>query len=283
VIICVVFGYLGWSWRPQSSGFPAIPQGLSFEIQRGSDGLASEVLTRTDEGGATLELLIHADSLPDDSGPGAWTEASWELTIFGLDPGHLCTPESYSDGAYVAFIKPQTATRVKVPAAAAGVFPDQTVVRGSGFPARLPGDPSATGAYLRLCWDFDAPVQLNGSYLSARFPPIVVIPGAAVGGGESGADLNVSVARTLRPDAETADFAIQSQPRPTGAGPDSWEWAAQTSPETIQLSAIDVSDTQHAEYLTFLSGIALGLAGAAVIALLGEFILPLHQRREDRG
>jgi hypothetical protein len=123
-------------------------------------------------------------------------------------------------------------------------------------------------------------VQLNGSYLGARFPPVAGWAPLTIG--TPAADINASVVRSLHPDAETRDFAIQSQPRPTSAGPESWVWALESSPAPIQLSAIDVSDTQHADYLTFLSGIAFGLAGAAVIALLGEFILPLHQRRQDR-
>ena len=269
-IITVVFAYLGWNWRPQSSGFPAIPQGLTIQVP-GSNVIGREVLTRTGDDGAVLEVFIHADAVPENPN---WNEDSWSVTIFGLGAGRVCTPRKFSDAstsaAYTAVLLPQTVTR-----GAQG----ETVVESRDFRLRV-GPESLDAAYLRLCWDSDAPVQLNGSYLGARFPPLAGFAPLTLG--TPTADTNATVARTLRPDAETHDFAIQSQPRPTSAAPDSWDWASQSSEQPIQLAAIDVSDTQHADYLTFLSGIAFGLAGAAAIALLGEFILPLHRRRQDR-
>jgi hypothetical protein len=268
-IITVVFAYLGWTWRPQSSGFPAIPQGLTVQVEGGVDVAAREVLTRTGDDSATLDLFLDAEPVGDLA---LWSERTWSVTIWNLDAGRVCTPGTYVDkeAAAVASGIHQTVTRTSQ---------HRVVVHGSGFPAYSDG-PQGRAAWIRLCWDAKAPVQLNGSYLAARFPPIAGYAPLTIG--TPSADINATVARTLHPDAETSDFAIQSQPRPTSAGPDAWTWASQSSDQPIQLSAIDVSDTQHADYLTFLSGIAFGLAGAAVIALLGEFILPLHQRRQDR-
>src|SRR3954454_21243551 len=88
-VITVVFGYLGWTWRPQSSGFPAIPQGMTIHVDAPSV-VAREVLTRTADDGAVLELFLHGDTSTDVP---TWSEHSWVVTIYHLGSGRLCPPK----------------------------------------------------------------------------------------------------------------------------------------------------------------------------------------------
>ncbi len=48
----------------------------------------------------------------------------------------------------------------------------------------------------------------------------------------------------------------------------------------ITVSAVNTSETQHDSYQAFLSGILLGVAGGAMVALIQELVAPFRSRRE---
>ncbi len=95
----------------------------------------------------------------------------------------------------------------------------------------------------------------------------------------------VPMTRELYADGgNTADYVIQSPATPTTYSTDSWQWSAQTSAATalLHVSAANASGTQQQAFRGFLSGIALGLAGGALIAILLELIGPLSRARDAR-
>jgi hypothetical protein len=118
--------------------------------------------------------------------------------------------------------------------------------------------------FVRLCWSSDGPVNLNGSYLSAQFPD--------VDAHSNSQDRYVEVPVTLLLSADggnTADYVIQSPSTPTTFSADSWQWSDQTTASApLRLTAVNTSASQHQTFKGFLSGIALGLAGGALIAIL---------------
>lgn len=261
ILICVALGIVGWSLRPQSSGFPPVPSHLAIEVPR-SGVTGQEILTRTKSNGATLDVLADGTAPPSSVPAGD----EWTVRIDNLGAGRLCTPAMYRSpptqgGAQQFKVVPQRVTRLR----------NQTMVQGRG------------AIYLRLCWSSDAPVNLDGSYLNARFPPLGTYN--LLGIGTPTYDADASVTRQLNARAgDTANFTVQSLTAPTSSTASSWFWSTQNSPQAIQLAAVDVGGTQHETYQAFLSGLALGIAGAALIALIQELGGPLHRRRgHSRG
>ena len=206
VLICVALGLIGWSLRPQSTGFPTVPAHIAIFVPR-SGITGGEILTRTESNGATLDVLAKGISPA-----GADPAGEWMVTIENLGAGRLCSPAVYrtpmSSGAVSQFkVLPQRVTHQG----------NQTIVHGKG------------DIYLRLCWSSDAPVSLDGSYLSARFPPIGTSL-ARVDPGTPSSDVDASVTRELRARAgSTANFTIQSLATPTSSTPAAWSWSGQNN------------------------------------------------------
>ncbi len=85
------------------------------------------------------------------------------------------------------------------------------------------------------------------------------------------------------PDADTADYTIQSLQQPKVVMSDSWQWPAdKTLPEPLAFAAVNTSETQHDTYDAFLSGIMFGVAGGALVSLIVELVAPFRSRQERR-
>jgi hypothetical protein len=256
VILAVLVG-VGWSLRPQSSGFPTVPENVSLQAEANGVRTVSEALHRTADNGAVLEVNVE-NALGTMSGP-------WTLVIGNLGGGKICTPLRFTVGGNGGGA---IATELLAPYRI--VHPPNTYI-GDGPPKVLTDVTSHGNFYVRMCWSSNAPVSLNGSYLSAQFPPV------------SSSSGSVSVNRVLDPAAgDTANFVIQSQTAPTHSDSSSWSWSGPGIREPVHLSAVNVSGTQHDSFLAFLSGITLGIAGGALIAILQEFVAPLSRRRDSR-
>ena len=268
VVLMAVLVFVGWSLRPQSSGFPTMDPGVTLVVAGHGVSDVTEIVTRTTENAAQLE--VRADQP---------TSSAWVVSG-DFRGGHVCTPKTENTASasepsgQTAFGRPlsggvtiglPTGTyRVTHPSGPSG---PHTVVNGSG--GRI---------YVRVCWARGAegaPVKLNGSYLGALFPtndPEQSAPPVKVSG--------ILVANAGTP----ADFAIQSEtsaarPTPTSSA---WSWTASSLAEPIQLTAVNTSKAQSDEYRAFLSGIVLGIAGGALITILQELIAPLNRRRDNQ-
>jgi hypothetical protein len=229
---------------------------MSILVTGGGVQSVSESLDRDPHNGASLELI--GSLAPTASSYGG----PWTVEIDNIGAGRVCTPHGEyvsNGGSTVTRLSPQKVSHPAVQAFVGdGPLPYRTVVQSTDF------------MYVKLCWSRSAPVNLNGSYLSAQFPTVTSSNSAVL-----------AVTRTLSPDAaETADFVIQSQVQPTSSTLDSWQWSVQVPPaDSIRLSAVNISGTQHDTYRAFLSGIVFGIAGGALISLVTELVAPLSRRR----
>jgi hypothetical protein len=257
--VFAILAAVGWHTRPQSNGFSAVPANVLL-IVRTPDGDkgASEVLHRTADNGAVLDVTV---------GPplavGAWT-----VEIDHPDGAQLCTPSQLPDDVNPGLtvsgpptpVAPQRLTSLGTPN---GVPSYQVKSRGP--------------LYVSLCWSSNGPVNLNGSYLNAQFPQVDV--------NSHDQFLAVPMTNVLYPDdGNTADFVIQSPATPTTTSADSWQWSSSTTSASsvLHLSAVNTSASQHQSFQGFLSGLALGLAGGALIAILLELVGPISRARDAR-
>ena len=257
--IFVVLVAIGWTMRPQSTGFSALPDNMLITLTSPSavNGF-SEVLHRTVDNGAVLDIAAGDLSV---SGP------SWSVGIYDLDGARLCTPSVLPEG----------------------VEPDFSFL---GPPERVPpqhlSEPNSLGykvvkssgpMFVQLCWLSNGPVQLNGPYLNAQFPSVDARSNSQNG------FIDVPTTVVLYPNAgNTADYVIQSPTTPTASTAESWQWSTEptSGASNPRLSAVSTSASQHQTFRGFLSGIALGLAGGALIAILLELVGPISRARDAR-
>ncbi len=176
----------------------------------------------------------------------------------------MCTPSSYVlglDGGGALETAPTHHQRVTHPQiATVGTAYDATEVWSSG------------AIYLKVCWSSDAPVARNGAYLTALFPPVSPFGGAGA----------YAVTRQLNLGAaDASDYVLQSIAQPTSVTQGGWQWSPRSAAaQPITVSAVNTSETQHDSYQAFLSGILLGVAGGAMVALIQELVAPFRSRRE---
>jgi hypothetical protein len=259
VVICVALGLFGWTLRPQSAGFPTVPENSSIFVTDAGVTKVYTSLGRLADNGAQLTLLSFQSSSTSAVTPAP--SQHWSVEIDNIGRGHICTPRYYvtGDGGALEKLGKARITHPVLPTVTPGPVPYRTLVTSSGL------------LYLRVCWPSGGPISLNGSYLSAQFPP------------ENTETFSpIEVTRVLYPNAgDTADFVIQSPSEPSSVQPDSWQWPARVAlGNPLHLSAINVSGTQHDSYRAFLSGIVFGIAGGALISLVAELVGPLSRRRE---
>ena len=80
----------------------------------------------------------------------------------------------------------------------------------------------------------------------------------------------------------TAECSLQAGSLPTSSDPMGWHWA-ESYDGPIQLTAINISESQHETYLGFLSGVIFGVAGGAFVSLLQEALSPIRRRKHGRA
>jgi hypothetical protein len=256
--VSVILVALGWSMRPQSTGFPAVPQNVLVTLNASGINGGSEVLHRTADNGAVLDVTADPASSAGD----------WTVGIDNLDGARLCTPSELPDNVTPGLAVSGRPTRVA---------PQHLTSLGTSLGVPRYEVKSKGPMFVSLCWSSDGPVNLNGSYLSAQFPD--------VDAHSNSQNRYVEVPLTLALYADsgnTADYAIQSRSTPTTFSADSWQWSVKTTTASalLRFSATNTSTSQHQQFTGFLSGIALGLAGGALIAILLELVGPLSRARD---
>jgi hypothetical protein len=257
--IFVILVIVGWDTRPQSSGFAAVPTNVLVNVYtpNGSGG-GSEVLHRTTDNGAVLDLSV---------GPPQPVGA-WKVEIDDPDGARLCTPSELPDDSSPGLTLSGRPT---------ALAPQRLTSLGTHDGVASYQIKSRGPLYVSLCWSSHGPVNLNGSYLSAQFPQVDVNSHSRF--------VAVPMTDVLYPqDGNTADFVLQSPATPATTSADSWKWSASTTSANalLRLSAVNTSASQHQEFEGFLSGLALGLAGGALIAILVELVGPISRARDAR-
>ena len=78
LVICVALAVYGWTLRPQSNGYPSVPENMGVTVSAHT-GQVVETLTRTAGDGAKLEVL------------GANVTGPWSVDFADLGAGRDCT------------------------------------------------------------------------------------------------------------------------------------------------------------------------------------------------
>jgi hypothetical protein len=251
VVVFVVLVIVGWHLRPSSGGFPPVNDGLVLYYSGTALTKESEIITLTPGGGSTLSVAGDSPAASD----------SWKMTISGLAGGRFC-------GTGIKGVRAQVKV---VPTSGSST---ETVVRAK----------ESGGFILMFCWPTGGVADIDGAYLSAAFPMIesegaptvsgrVAIPGGVAAYNPSYQLLGVDQFGSDR------DWAVQTQAPASRVG--AWSWSSDVG-SPFSVAAVNTNTSQHDDYLTFLSGVILGLAAGALISILTELVAPLSRRRDDR-
>ena len=275
LVLTVLIAVLGWQYRPGSGAYPAVPRRLALTIDADARSLVM-TMTRTGSGGAVL-TIYDDDALETGPAHGV-TAGGWKVGIDGLGsgrvvrdpgPGVVPIPADAIKGNHIPVPIPRIEPFV----------PKQLTEPGPRQAANFKPVEKTAPFYLRIRWREHAPVALDGAYLSAQLPGLVLYwPG--------GAPASIPMTTTLTPRAgDTGQFSLQATTGPSVTGTRSWAWhldataSASTSGaqpsgrfDPIAFSAASVAETQQENVRAFLSGVLLGIAGGAVITLIAELI-----------
>ncbi len=225
MVICDLLGLFGWTLRPQSGGFPSVPENISITVTDGGLKTVSEALYRTGDDGGHLFI---SSELPD-SPPTGSAGQHWMVEIDDIGSGRVCTPHQYVyfEGGDAVELPSYRVTHPMEASTTPGYNPEPTVVQSSGF----------------LYVEGPARLGRSGGLHARRLPasqPMAV----------SSYPTAFSVTSTLYPDAgDTANSVIQSLTQPTSSTPHSWQWSDRASNlDPVRLSAVNVSGTLHDSY-----------------------------------
>jgi hypothetical protein len=129
-----------------------------------------------------------------------------------------------------------------------------------------------------LCWNRNSPLAFDGEYASAAIPTVTPYF-------DGGPRFPFHLTRSLYFDNPlendrplTAEYSLQAGSLPTSSDPFGWHWSS-SPPGPVQLTALNIPQSQHETYLGFLSGVIFGVAGGAFVSLLQETLAPLRRRR----
>jgi hypothetical protein len=134
---------------------------------------------------------------------------------------------------------------------------------------------------IEMCWADDPPALVSGPYLAVTFPFATV---DTVSGSPFNPASNAPVSTSeslLFGDLGLGSYTLESGPAPTAVASDDWQWDtkstdAEMGPDVIY--ATNIFQLQQDNRNAFLAGIFLGLAGAAVIAVLQELLSAIRRR-----
>jgi hypothetical protein len=263
IVLTTGLALLGWTLRPSATGYPTVTPSLEMWVGTAGYRSVTESLTHTGTTSATLTVLgstVAAGEVPGDK--------HWTLIVNNLGSGRLCTPDTLvlDQGGSHAFLEPRQHVATKnVPFGTTTPDPygyHVIAIDGSG------------PFYVKLCWSSDAPVQISGAYLTAQLPPLAQF--------YDGKPFSLTRQLNLGED-DAADYSIQSLVLPTSVTSGGWQWTGKPPQyDTLAVSALNGTETQHDTYSAFLSGIVFGIAGGAFVALIQELVAPFRTRRELR-
>jgi hypothetical protein len=262
VVVFVVLVVVGWSLRPQSSGFRPIQTGQYVVVTGQGVGTITQTLTRTRSGEVQLQVRS------DQTSSGPWTVSAYFTTGY-----RVCQPANVVNAASGfsanAPIEPYRVRHPQVVLVGGPPTPDVVVAsRGRVILARFCWASTTTGA----------PVKLNGSYLNALFPGAGTADPDADPPPPASAVTSVLVANA----GDTSDFAVQTGTADSDSNPAAWSWTRSSNDPPARITAVNTSNAQNDQFHAFLAGIVLGIAGGALITILQELFAPFNRRRDER-
>ena len=247
---------LGFAFQPSGST-PAnvpIPPTLNLTFESTGPRYLSIYSFLKQDGAQQTELVIDATGIFTSNQP----ITHWVLGILGF-AGRLCSN----------------------PAPSVGLVP----LQGSPYNYEIKGNsriPETSGQpflAIRLCWGSDAPLIMNGSYLSAALSPILTGPG------QQG-----TVTRSLvLSGTSLSSYSLAGGIAPTEVTARSWVWTDDISSRfqsqartEIPIVASSLPGMQQDNQDIFLSGIFFGIAGGAAVSVVPA-ALDAFDRRKERN
>lgn len=302
VLICVILGAVGFALRPGTDQPPVVPhpriqlyvyQQSSLAVAPINPKSVSVDETLVQKTPSTVEAEVDIFGSFSHGGVAHWDLAT---EISGAQP-HAC-PDPYN---YVGTAHPdpyvirngsltidgQAATQTatgnfsghRVTKAAA----DTLALHGQSPVAVTPRTLTALGE-VDLCWNRDAPLAFDGEYASAALPTVAVGSVGRLNTVPAVVTRSLYFENPRQSDQPlTAEYTLQAGSLPTSTDPTGWHWSGGSSGSggLIQITAVNISESQHEAFLSFLSGILLGVAGSALILVLQEFLEPIRRRTEN--
>jgi hypothetical protein len=275
LVLTVLIAMLGWQYRPGSGAYPEVPRRLALTIYADARSLVM-TMTRTGSSGAVL-TIYDDDALGATPAHGV-TAGGWKVGIDGLGAGTVVRDPGRGEVPIPPDASPFDHLRVPVPRVESFAPPRLTDLGPQPAANFRPVDAGAP-FYLRIRWREHAPVALDGAYLSAQLPGVVLSwPGDP--------PASIPMTTILTPRAgDLGQFSLQATTGPSVTGARSWTWhldsaahvatvGAQPSAgfDPIAFSAASVAETQQETVRAFIAGVLLGVAGGAVITLIAELI-----------
>lgn len=257
LILCaltIVSSGLGFAFKPAMSAPPDVPNPpmLNLTFQSGSPRYLSVYSFLEQTSGNRAELVVDATGsfAPNQS------SAHWTLAILGFT-GYLC-----QRSALAASLVPLRG------------FPHDYEMNGNSNIPTTSGQPFFV---ISLCWDNDAPLIANGSYVSAALPPILA-PGKSGAVTRSLVLIGTSLSR----------YSLTGGISPTEVNARSWIWTDNLSSSfesqaraAIPIIASSLPGIQRDNQDIFLSGIFFGIAGGAAVSIVPA-VLDASDRRKAK-
>lgn len=135
--------------------------------------------------------------------------------------------------------------------------------------------------FLNMCWQNNPIALVSRPFLAATFPSLTVLPPPS----QPFINWPVSASQWLQfNDFGLASYTLQVGQPPTSIAANLWQWNTTTTsgqdigPDVVY--AANLFELQQDNHNVFLSGILLGIAGAALIVVLQE-LLGAVRRRDD--
>jgi len=262
LVIGAAAGVYGWAYHPDT----AIPQppGSSVEVDFGPDRSAHSPMT--------VGLRLSRDKAPDSSG-------RWQATLaVDLTGDDLAFPNWTLTAIVPAGVRVNGALDGDPRTGQVSRWRGSQGSQDEAFVRIAPG-PVGGGKYTALLiWDEEGsgPLRVNGPSLVANLPDVRVVnlspPGA--GDGSSVPRPEVTVVRQLSP---SADYAFLGGLPPDQLTEYWWSWKPQVGyvndgevAAALQVEARSATLDERSRTDEFQSGIAFGIAAAALIAAVQE-------------
>jgi len=257
--------FAGWKLKPVSTALHISVNPIQLSVAAdpgGSLGNLVETMTPWSGTGTQLELA-------DNNAKGPW-----KVTLASADGSSLASHPAWN---------------VCTPHTSGYALDGDLYARSPYFPHS-----NTNGAWeidgngpllVQVCWPHVGPESISGAYLSADFP-VVNLPAAYLTAmnDPSQPDAPFFMAELTFSQPDTAyGYTIQSASQPTSTFQYGLVWQNSTTEQGFHVTASDTNALSQESFHTFLSGLALGIAGAVFIVIVQEFLGPVIRRDDKRN
>jgi len=245
----------GWALRPPNGPALQVPSSPELTINFPDAGPVRSLdvvsfLAQT--AGSQAVLKVNALGLLAP----AQATTSWTMGVQGFS-GSFCTPSAYRDHSTIRHVG----------------YQDYVVSGTTLSPATYQG----LLLVVHLCWNHGPPLDINGPYLSAALPRVLVPDQAG------------TLTSVLQLHGTSlSGYSLSGGASPTGESQQAWSWTTGLSSSFESPGSVGVlvfgsnsSDIEHENHNGFYSGILFGIAGGAALSVIPA--LPgLIDRRKAR-